>query len=705
MSAAARVVAEKVHVYVRARPRVSEDAVEDDPAEEGGRTFVTPGTETESDESLLVFGDDGTCTYHRDENSKRYAYTGCLGEYTSQDEVFETCAKRVVGAVGDGFNGTIIAYGQTGSGKTHTMRGGEDLERGVVARAFTHLEQAAAASQQAGVETSMSMSYVQIYNEVLTDLLNDEHADLSIRERPAHDGGGVFVEGLSRVPVASSEAALLLLDAGDGRRFTAATQHNANSSRSHACALIHVERKTVATGQVQTRSTLTLVDLAGSERLAATRNLPQRQNECKAINLSLSALGNCVAALAAKRPHVPFRDSKLTRLLQASLGGDARTTIIATVRTYGGDSLGETKQTLEFASRAAQVSVRALAREVAVDYAKLYAEAQKVLDLEESKSRTCELKCAQACEDAANTRRACNDAEAEAEALRRRLESAESRHSQALIALRASTNGEDDGTAADAIEELHARWAADADSAEKRHKNDLATACLKADEKVAAYRAAANSSSGECDHAEEELTSERTQHLETLALLRKVKAEKSDSEAAGAARISELLDECTTLRASEDKLKADVDASKMEKQRQRREFCERVSVLEDATERERAKIVGDYVSRESVKEMENLFSTTIDALMDRLSSLEGKQNESQNRHVAAGGARQAMSQGARAVLDDADRRRLPSLGDARQRRAGAQFGGGLGRAPLQPQAKWAQKSTRGAAVDPRTVFY
>lgn len=240
----------------------------------------------------------------------------------------------------EGYNGTIFAYGQTSAGKTFTMLGDTDryvtgllpfhdcqyhyvwnTRPGIVPGAVQEM-----LSFCDGTRLQLSMSYLQICCEILTDLLVDVQRPLSIREQ----SGRVFVDGLSSRPITSWETCAAVLAEGAANRVTASTRMNAQSSRSHAALMLHVTRKednllaggATATTQALVQSTLFLVDLAGSERTDSNANLNYvRMEELKAINLSLSALGNCISALSDGRLHVPYRDSKLTRLLQVTHSG------------------------------------------------------------------------------------------------------------------------------------------------------------------------------------------------------------------------------------------------------------------------------------------------------------------------------------------------------------------------------------------------
>ena len=175
------------------------------------------------------------------------------------------------------------------------------------------------------------MSYLQIYNEIITDLLSKEKQSLMIREDKKR---GIFVEGLTEWPVSSSDQIMKMMRRGAQSRPTASTKMNEVSSRSHAIFVVTIERAEKKEG-ITTHSIgkLNFVDLAGSERIRVTGATGQRLEECKKINQSLAALGNVISALSsrASRSHIPYRNSKLTRLLEDSLGGNCKTTMIANI--------------------------------------------------------------------------------------------------------------------------------------------------------------------------------------------------------------------------------------------------------------------------------------------------------------------------------------------------------------------------------------
>lgn len=284
-----------------------------------------------------------------------FSFDHVLGELATQAEVYEAAARGVVEGTLEGYGGTVFCYGQTGSGKTHTMEGRLDGSRegaGILPRAAEHLFEVGAGLRG----FSVTVSSVEIGSaERIQDLLAPGGANLAIREC---SGRGACVQHCREVDVRSAEELLETARVAVSNRTTAATMKNEQSSRSHSIFTIVVS--SVSSAGVQRSGTLHLVDLAGSERQKQTQAEGQRLDEVRAINRSLSALGNVVAALAAGRPdlgHVPYRDSKLTRMLREALGGNARTAIVLTVSPAMADRQ-ETLSSLRFGSRARLVRNR-----------------------------------------------------------------------------------------------------------------------------------------------------------------------------------------------------------------------------------------------------------------------------------------------------------------------------------------------------------
>ena len=295
---------------------------------------------------------------------KSYCFDHAFAPEVGQDEAFEKTAMALLPDVLErGKNACVFAYGATGSGKTFTMTG-SDVLPGVIPQSidtlFEFAEKARTPVREGPVVT---MQYVEIYNESIKDLLQPtNNSNLDVREAP---GRGTYVAGAAEAEVASRAEVEEPLLRGNGNRTTESTQMNSVSSRSHAVLQLRVEWPSM-TGK------LSLIDLAGSERASktgvmakgkslqqgGTHNNSKRLNEGANINKSLLALANCINALTGeadgKRSHIPYRDSKLTRLLKDSLGGGCRTLMIANV-SPASDQFDETLNTLKYADRAKRI--------------------------------------------------------------------------------------------------------------------------------------------------------------------------------------------------------------------------------------------------------------------------------------------------------------------------------------------------------------
>lgn len=244
-------------------------------------------------------------------------YDHVYGPNCTQKEIFEDTEPTMM-SVTDGYNVCIMAYGQTGSGKTHTMLG-PPSDPGVNRRAIAKLFEIC--KQKSEMEFSIKVSLMEVYNENLYDLLDGNRNKLNIRQAA---NGVAFAEGLVERLITTPEQVTEVLADGDKNRTVAATKMNSNSSRSHSIMQITVSSFNTIS-KVTTQAKLTLVDLAGSERVAKTDASGERLVEAAAINKSLSALGQVFQAIATNSPHVPYRNSKLTHVLQDSLGGNSKT--------------------------------------------------------------------------------------------------------------------------------------------------------------------------------------------------------------------------------------------------------------------------------------------------------------------------------------------------------------------------------------------
>lgn len=272
---------------------------------------------------------------------------------TQQFEVFDYGVSGIVKDVLDGYNGTVFAYGQTGSGKTFTMMGADiDNEelKGVIPR-ITEQVFTSIVESDASLEYLVKVSYMEIYLERIRDLMAPQNDNLQIHEEKSK---GVYVKGLSDYYVGSAAEVYEIMRQGGQARVVTATNMNAESSRSHSIFLITINQRNTETGTSKTGN-LYLVDLAGSEKVGKTGASGTTLEEAKKINKSLSALGMVINALTdGKSSHVPYRDSKLTRILQESLGGNSRTTLIINCSPSSYNE-AETLSTLRFGMRAKSI--------------------------------------------------------------------------------------------------------------------------------------------------------------------------------------------------------------------------------------------------------------------------------------------------------------------------------------------------------------
>ena len=301
----------------------------------------------------------------------RFTFDAIFDMDSLQEDVYNISAKQAVQSVLEGYNSTIFCYGQTGTGKTYTMEGftyeSKNPNRGIIQRTIQDIFNFIETTSDENTKFIIRASFLQIYNENISDLLKSDKKNLQIREDKKK---GIYVDLLSEWAVRSPLDLYALLRRGGGTRSTSSTYMNDVSSRSHAVFQITVEQMTTDMelkegnkAQIKVGK-LNLVDLAGSERIRITGTRGQQLEESKKINKSLSCLGNVINALTDKKGknYIPYRDSKLTRLLQDSLGGNCKTTMIATI-SPSEDAFSESLSTLYFAQRAKKIKNRPIINE------------------------------------------------------------------------------------------------------------------------------------------------------------------------------------------------------------------------------------------------------------------------------------------------------------------------------------------------------
>ncbi|KAG6832900.1 hypothetical protein H0H92_004784 [Tricholoma furcatifolium] len=297
---------------------------------------------------------------------RRFMFDRVFGHEARQQDVYESTSQPLLNGILEGFNATVFAYGATGCGKTHTISGTES-DPGIIYMTMADLFQRIE-DRKEDWDVEVMVTFLEIYNEEIRDLLaepgsNAPRGGLSIREDKT-----VKVVGLVELKPKSAEEVKEIVLLGNKRRTQSPTHANETSSRSHAVLQVHVFQspRTAALSEQRIMATLSIIDLAGSERAAATTNMGQRMLEGANINKSLLALGNCINALCESGGavrHVPYRNSKLTRLLKFSLGGNCKTVMIVCVAPTS-NHFDDTHNTLVYAERATKIKTKVVTRNV-----------------------------------------------------------------------------------------------------------------------------------------------------------------------------------------------------------------------------------------------------------------------------------------------------------------------------------------------------
>ena len=295
------------------------------------------------------------------EEPHEFTFDHIFPNTTIQQDVFDYAAKPLINGLFEGINCTLFCYGQTSSGKTFTMEGirNDNVLRGIIPRSMEFIFDKINSISN-NIEFSVKCSYYQIYNEKIQDLLDTRKTDLQIRE---DKNKGIWVDNCTEIYVSNSKEMTEVFDCGANNRTVAATEMNKGSSRSHSLFVVTIFQKNTVTDSTKSAKVF-FVDLAGSEKMSKTGitggvGLKEAQN----INKSLMTLGMVINALTENAQHVPYRDSKLTRVLQESIGGNSQTTLIITV-TSNGSNQSESLSTLRFGQRAKLIKNKVVANTV-----------------------------------------------------------------------------------------------------------------------------------------------------------------------------------------------------------------------------------------------------------------------------------------------------------------------------------------------------
>eukprot|EP00299_Pterocystis_sp_00344_P014375 c7112_g1_i2.p1 GENE.c7112_g1_i2~~c7112_g1_i2.p1 ORF type:complete len:869 (+),score=279.07 c7112_g1_i2:57-2663(+) len=309
------------------------------------------------DDVINVNTQEGVVQMRDHEQTRRFVFDNVFDGDVAQQEVYRLVGQPMVDQCLKGYNCTIFAYGQTGSGKSFSTFGRKHPGcnwatsplKGIVPRALEHIFSSIEKLAEVSV-VQMKVSFLELYQEAIRDLLKEGNNNLKIREPP---DGEVYVQNLSEVFVLTAEEAMKVLETGEKLRTTASTRMNDTSSRSHCVFTLHLQQQKIDGSKLVSK--LHFVDLAGSEAVKKTQAEGVRLDEAKAINLSLTTLAKVINALTDTKPtHPPFRDSQLTRLLRPALGGNSQTTVVVTCSPHIYNYF-ETLSSLRFAERAKKI--------------------------------------------------------------------------------------------------------------------------------------------------------------------------------------------------------------------------------------------------------------------------------------------------------------------------------------------------------------
>ena len=709
MSSDSRVISETIRVYLRQRPQTAFER--ENPEDHSG---------SQSGGSKLSLEPNGRCLYEPAARSGcndkfpqeyKYNFNACYGHGSSQKDLYIGSAQDIIQSSLKGYSGTIFAYGPTNSGKTYTMRGGGvgvsgqqgDFSKGLMERA---VEEVLDGLSSTGGE--LWASYLQIYCEVVSDLLQDvskmsdytppatavggggKAAIAALKDTPRNDSaqaelllrekdGKVFIEGAQRRQIRSVKEFAALLEEGDDNRATAETNLNEASSRSHTVCMLRVMVPEDTEQKEDTKddgprsfkeSTVLMVDLAGCERAEASVGKHyKRSEEARAINLSLTSLGNCMNALAEKRKFIPYRDSKLTRLLQGCLGAGSRTSVVVTLPPGSAPNFDQSAlPVLRFAARAMKVTVSAKVNRF-VDYKALYDNALKALADKEASEKTKKE------EERSNLLEQYESELAKAKEeiviLRRQLLTYKGNATSLALASITTPGEEEDGNVfvtggGSGGGSGNEYWQAQIESLTQTHLKETAAAREERDRKIRILTRTIEESNEDNDQLRKALKRERECHLETAQKMRAYQQNNHEMEEGHQTRLSELLIEITEYR---EQLESQADALELYREQNKR--MERLLQEEVSDENEDN---NGSVPKAKFDELQSMFAETVEKLTTRLLKLEESRSEGAAPASAGSSSRGGGGLGQQTnQVPQRGSRYAPSGGGAASRRGG--FGG------------------------------
>mmetsp|Transcript_9923 Transcript_9923/g.14730 ORF Transcript_9923/g.14730 Transcript_9923/m.14730 type:complete len:563 (+) Transcript_9923:495-2183(+) len=501
-------------------------------------------------------------------------------------------------------------------------------------------------------DVSFSLSYLQIYCEILHDLLKENteksQESLSVREP---EEGQLFVENLNKISVTSLAEALHCLHQGEKRRIKSSTSLNAHSSRSHAVVIFTVTKRPRTCGKA-TVSHLLMADLAGSERAKSAQVQYQQFEELKAINLSLSALGNCVSALASKKQHVPFRDSKLTRILQPSFSGNCRTAVIVCVKP-GADDEGQTLRSLQFAQRASKIGVVAQVNQV-VDYKNLYKELQTKKDKKEENNMVMEIEIDRLKSQANLSEEKVAELKEHISLLEEQLSGQKKTFHTQLN----SMNSEKCSTSEKMIQCINEKWKIDIEETKQKYLRDLDRVKDKYEQRNSLQLSSLQTLMKKYKELEDELQKERENHLNALKNARLISETLKRQEVEHANRVAEFL---TEIEGKNDEIRHLNDKHNEQEKRSDTKINEMMRQLNQVGKVSDKK--SSYQSsQKALYELETLFTETVEKLSERVNLLEGpsktgvRMTDSLRVEAEIQTNRSKMNHESRKILENIERR-------------------------------------------------